>query len=445
MPTVVQQGALISGTNPYDAATIVVHGASISGIEDLQVEASLGPTFYDYEEDTTTGFITGDLLVTTGNITTEYETADTVNTYIKTVTAFLTSFKLAWFNDTATDLYYNADYIDWKNDTETNFKIYRGTVRTNTDVDIEFFLHNDRRFIFNFDLYCVLLATPRYLNMDMESDEGRVTSLLTDLYSAYEIKKLLFTDLFCSAANDVFIIDVDVKDAAGRIGVIDFDCFSSVSGTSSAIGCDIRTWSLNTADFFLDVGEYTTVSATAWVDVVDPLKGVSTSGTYFKVDGVPVSVTFSGINNGYRMFYNPTDDFDTEGSLVYTAHIRNLVGDVKDVNYYLLKGYNVTHDETIDWGPNKQVDIWMKATNLGFCPETETDAYYFVTKELVYTDIGATIRPVVSVDLGSAIYPQGPFFFYGGTYTVTISGVKDFAGNEMAPFINTFTIEDPTS
>jgi hypothetical protein len=88
------------------------------------------------------------------------------------------------------------------------------------------------------------------------------------------------------------------------------------------------------------------------------------------------------------------------------------------------------------------VTITIEASNLVFCPNTEGEAFYFQTRDFESLNLGATIRAVESVNLGAVIYPQSTAFFYGQTYTVTISGVKDFSGNEMAPYVFSFIIED---
>ena len=449
IPTSVYQGAIVSGTNPLDIPIVVVHNAAISGTTEMQVEATFSGTgqfptmFADFEEDTTSSFRTATTFSTIIDMVTAKTYGVTNTDYISTLVSFLTEFSIPRLLDIDTDFSYGF-LFNSLDDTAVTVKLYKSTVRGTKDTDIELYLHNDRKFLFNFDLYCVLMGIPPFMDLDMESESGRVTNLLTDIYSALEVTLYHRLDMFSSAMNDIIYMDSDVEVESGRIGLFDGDFFSTASGTNS-IGCDVRVWSLQAGTFFLDVGEYTTISATAWVDVVDPLKGVSTSGTYFKVNGVEVPVTFTSIPNGYRMYYDPDDNFATEGVLVYTAHIRNNVGDEKDVNYYLLRGFNVVHDGATRWPPYKQVDIWMTATNSGFCPNTSTDAYYFRTRELRRTDLAARIYPVGPFDLGSSVYPQSTAFFYGGTYTLTISGVRDYSGNEMDPFIHTFTIEDPTS
>jgi len=202
----------------------------------------------------------------------------------------------------------------------------------------------------------------------------------------------------------------------------------------------IDNFSINEDEWVLvsDLGSFS-------ADATETVSGVqiSTSGTYFLHDGQQVATTFSGITDGYRMFYTPVSVVSS-GIIVITAHVLNTITEVLEQNYDLLYGYNLLFDELVDWGPNTQVDVLVQATNEVTCPNTEGEGFYFITADLPSVDLGASIQAVESVDLGAVIYPQSTAFFYGKTYIVTVSGVKDFSGNEMEPYMLTFTIEDPT-
>ena len=177
------------------------------------------------------------------------------------------------------------------------------------------------------------------------------------------------------------------------------------------------------------------------VDVVDHIHGITTSGTYFLQDGQIVPTSYSGIVGGYRCSYYPTD-VCSSGTITITIHAENNNSETKEEDYYLLCGYHVEFEEIVDWGPKKEVVITMDAKNLAFCPNTETEAFYFETAELHSRDLNATLRVVESVDLNATIYPQNTFFFYERTYTVKISGIRDFAGNEILESTFSFTIEN---
>lgn len=197
-------------------------------------------------------------------------------------------------------------------------------------------------------------------------------------------------------------------------------------------------------NFNLGVNDWMLVSdlGAFQVDAIDTVSGVSASGTYFLHDGVQVPTTLSGITDGYRMFYTPTSVVSS-GTFTITAHVTNSGSQVVEKTYYLLYGYNVRFDEVVEWGPNKQIDVLVQASNLAFCPNLEGAGNYFTTRDYDSRDLGAVIRVIEPFDLGAKIYPQSTAFFYGKTYSVTVSGIRDYSGNEMDPYTFTFTIEDP--
>jgi len=179
------------------------------------------------------------------------------------------------------------------------------------------------------------------------------------------------------------------------------------------------------------------------VDVVDLSYPVSASGTYFLHDDIAVPTVLSGILNGYRAYYAPMN-VASSGTITITIHAENTNSDIVEKSYYLLYGYHVEFNDLVDWGPKSTVVTAVKATNLVFCPNTVGEAVYFETRDLESYDLGASIYAISSVNLGAAIYPQNTFFFYGRTYTITVSGIKDFGGNKLDPVVFSFTIENPT-
>jgi hypothetical protein len=199
-------------------------------------------------------------------------------------------------------------------------------------------------------------------------------------------------------------------------------------------------------NFTIGVNDWILVSnlAAFQVDAVDHTHGITTTGTYFLHDGVQVPTTFSGITGGYRMFYTPTSVVSS-GVFTITAHVTNTISGVVEQDFDLLYGYNLLFDELVDWGPNFQVDVLVNASNEVICPNTVGEGFYFITADLPSVNLGATILPVEPIDLGASIYPQSTAFFYGSTYEITVSGIKDYSGNIMDPYTLIFTIEDPTS
>ena len=424
-----------------------------SGTIYFQVEASLGPS----------GAHLGMFASGTSDINLDFtlEASDAVN--IDFYTEFTYGTEYQWVLPFPVELFlvdpYTQSYdiinqlsfpyglIDSFNNIISSFKVYK-SITLYIDIINDLSIAQDKKFIAGLDVFSTLSGSLlNYYGTEATVGSGKLAYFDIDLHSSYLVETYLNNDIYSTASGTRSYYNVEAETATGTVTYVESDVYSTVSGAKGNLNCDVRTWSLNTGDFFLDVYDHTTASAIVWVDIVDGMYGVSISGSYFKVNGVPkYNVTFSGIDNGYRMFYDPLDDFySVSGTITYTAHIENDVGDYRENNFYLLFGYNVAYKEVIDWGPNREVPIWMKAKNIAFCPGYSTDSYYYVTREYESRDLGAFIEPIGYVDLGSKIYPDNEFFFYGGTYIVTLSGIKDFSGNEMDTFRYTFTIEDPPS
>lgn len=283
-----------------------------------------------------------------------------------------------------------------------------------------------------------------FINTYFNTTNGRAVRAKTDLYSTSVNKLTTNIDSYCTVSSTGLKTNIDILNNKGRLNRFNSDLYASDYGTASIVGCDIALFGLDISDLSLNVGDFTTVSSTLWVDIVDVVIPVNMDNCYFYIDGGPLDVTFSGIDNGYRMFLSVSDDFISRGPFTLTAYAENVLGNGITKDFYLLYGYNYEFVGLADWGANKEVPVLMRASNLGFCPEDSNSAFYFKTKDLEAINLSSVIYPVTYVDMGAKLYPQNKFFFYGRTYTVTVSGVKDFAGNEMPVFSYEFTIENPT-
>ena len=197
-------------------------------------------------------------------------------------------------------------------------------------------------------------------------------------------------------------------------------------------------------NFSMEVEEWLLVSdlVAFSADVVDLTYPISVSGTYFLHDGVEVFTIYSPISNGYTISYAPTSVVSS-GTITITVHAENNNSEVVEQDYYLLYGYHVEYDDLVDWGPKSTVVTSVKVNNLAFCPNTVGEAAYFETRDLESYDLGASIFGIESVDLGATVRTQSTAFYYGQTYRITVSGVKDFSGNEMPVYEFEFMIEYP--
>lgn len=438
LPTVYITSATASGTSkiPVD----VVYNYSVSGTNSIITEYELDNTSAAIN-DITNVFVSAALDTADNDITDTFEVGTTTSYFTDITDTFFLGYKISTVEDIRTvfsELLSKHKYEDVKN----FIRFYISALSKIENIDVDLFLSNDRRFNLDTSIFSTETLTPKYIGLELTTESGKVSKISTDLFSCDEDVLGIQGSLFSTASGIEGYIS-DIETILGTYKKIRSDVWSTNMSTSGTIGCDVRTWSLEFGDFFLDVERYTTASATAWVDIVDYMYDIDTSGSYFKVNNQQVAVSFSDIAYGKRMYYNPPDDFDSKGDLIYTAHAVNSAGDVREKSFYLLYGYDVRFDSLVDWGANKTVSVWARAKNLGFCPEEQTAAFYFTTRDLEATNLGAIIRPVVSQDLAATIYPQSTYFFYGSTYKVTLEGVKDFAGNEMGPFEFEFVIEDP--
>lgn len=298
------------------------------------------------------------------------------------------------------------------------------------------------------DIYSVDAGITDAYFLDVQTISGCVTQHYLDVYSALLTTSGINFDIYCSLV-DVAVVNVDVELIEGRVGYVKQEIYSTAVGTPT-ISCDVDLYSLKITNFSLDIGEYTTASGYVSVDVLDDIYGVSTSGTYFKVDDETVSVTFSGIENGYRMFYDPEDDFSSlNGPTIFTAYAENNNGDVLEENYYLTFGYIVEYDNKprigVDFDYNTKVTVRVTAENYASCPKTTADGHRFITEHRENIDLGATIVGMFHADdvnnLSAEIYPESTAYFYGKEFTVEIKA-KDFANNVMEPVILRYRIED---
>lgn len=276
---------------------------------------------------------------------------------------------------------------------------------------------------------------------------GGVLPHTIDTFSSDEDAFVIELDLFCSLL-DFCSKEIDVALTSGTIEFLNTDTFST-DLDKKPITCDVKLHPLKITNFSLDVGEHTTASGYIAVDIVDDTCSVSTSGTYFEVDGQVVQSTFSGIANGYRMFYDPIDNFEfLNGPTVFTVHAENTCGSYLEKELYLTFGYIVRYynfsDYGIDYGFNNKVAVRITAENMVSCPHIDSVSYTFDSAQLNNREIGASIFCVKHGDdatnISASIYPLSTAYFYDKEIEVVVNA-KDFAGNEMPSFVLRYKIE----
>ena len=297
---------------------------------------------------------------------------------------------------------------------------------------------------YRFDATCGLEIITQGYDFDSTAISGAVTPINYDVYSTIEASNYMDTDSICGAVNQTFYF-VESTVISGGLDYQTWDVYCGVVNING-FGFDVDLFPLKISNFSLDEGEYSSATGTICVDVTDDIYNVVTSGTYFIIDETVSSGTFTPITDGYKMCYDPIDDFASLlGSTTITVHAQNDNEDVLERDFYVTSGYLVEYNNEIqDYGFGNTIVVRMTAENFASCPLTNTDAYWFTTVQKVTKDLTATIigTPLYESDLSAFILPQTEtIYFYGKVFTVEIRA-KDFAGNEMTPYIFEFKIED---
>lgn len=444
LPTIYYQAdSTVSGN--VILATDIKFTISVTGQQDFQVEATIQDTT-DFKNNTI--------------ISTEVAGEDSIYDNIDNIVVTHSVGGLELLNNnTPINMHYGTKFssianteveymisnlLDKGSDLHVELKLYISASDNDSNTIVDVTISNDKRFTFVSDVFCTAEAYLKSIVLDVDIIKGVVHYITSDIVSSALNVESVESDIF-STKQDELTFSIEAEAIPGVVHGIDTSLFSTSNPvTTSGISLDIRTWSMFTTGFFLENEEFKLATSSAWVDVIDYLWEIDVDNTYIMVNDVVVSgTTFSGIDNGYRVYYNPPGDFSHEDVFTYTLHAQNIVGDVLENSYNLLYGYNVSFNEFLDWGPNKKVDILTNIDNNAYCLNTAAESFYFITKDLQAINLVSKIIPIVPLDLGSTIRTQGKVFYYGETYHITVSGIKDYAGNELSPITYSFTIENP--
>lgn len=182
------------------------------------------------------------------------------------------------------------------------------------------------------------------------------------------------------------------------------------------------------------------------VDIIDTNCGgsygscITTSGTYFTYNGEKIQSIFTTISGGYRLSYSTTPS----GNVVLGLQVHNTNNEYVYKEYKFNFGYYVEWSKVVYWGTDRYIPVSIQASNDAIKPNTAYFSTFFHTHKPYYIDFNAdTFADGVGINsLPVFIKPQSKYFEYGRTYTVTISGIKDFSGNVLDVVSYSFRIED---
>ena len=304
------------------------------------------------------------------------------------------------------------------------------------------------------DVFCGI-ANVKPIDSELTVVSGAVNAYDFETHSGAVVSGTLIYDLFC-CLMDYTHMDSELTVIPGIVDKLDFDLWCGLFNREGFV-FDVDLLSLKISNFQPAEDDYSYSKNGISVDITDDIytvltaSGITCSGTCLKVDGTPVLTTFSGITDGYRMFYNPLGGFgDLDGSTEFLVRAENSNNNVLERSYYLTSGYLVDYEnyDKINYGYENEVIVRMSAENMATCPKFSAQAYWFVTEHLKNRDLGASIVGVElpetsgERDLQATIYPQSTAYFYGKTFRVVLT-CRDFLGNEMEPYEFEFKIEDP--
>lgn len=303
-------------------------------------------------------------------------------------------------------------------------------------------------YTFNADVICALSGTLWNFDFEATAISGAVSPLNTDVYSTNQQVTDILIDVYSTAVqHKYFDSDVNVRD--GRLTRFIGDVYSTTQNTTG-LDFNVDLYSLKIDNFSLAVDEYASTSGTIYVDVLDDECPISVSGTYMFVGGQEVSLTFEAITDGYRLYYNPDDDFASlEGPTDFLVHTENECGDWLEESFYLTIGiiveYNNNEVVGNDFGFNKEVLVRIEAEDMATCPSLSSLAWSFTSDVLYPKDLFACIvgtpAGTETRNLGGEIRPKSTAYFYGKEFEIMLTA-SDFAGNEMTPFALNYKIED---
>ena len=309
---------------------------------------------------------------------------------------------------------------------------------TAMDTDVDFTISTSKLFGIVSDLF-LSASVASGIDTDSQTRAGLITWYGTDCWLSNKVVSSFLSDVF-SSMSGIKYYESDISLQKGLLERYFSDVVLSTQ-TKKRLNTDTRLLGLVIENFFLDQDEFKPASTVLTVDILDYISTIDTSKSYLTVSGVTVSSTLTPIPHGYRMTYDPVDDFYSTEPLEVTVHVENIIGDKKEQHYYLLYGYNLIYNTLNRWDWDKDIDVVVQADNLAKCKGTAYDAWSFKIESRPTYDLGATIVPLIKTqDLGATIYPQSKAFYYGKYFEFTVFA-KDLSGNEMVPFKLKFKID----
>jgi len=184
---------------------------------------------------------------------------------------------------------------------------------------------------------------------------------------------------------------------------------------------------------------YCTPLLTFSVDILDDTNLVTLSGTYLSINSKPAVYTTTSIINGYRLSCSVTPS----GTILLDVFGSNNINEFTNSLFILQYGYEVEYNKVMYWPNYTEVPIVVSANNNVYNSNTMYYSTFFKTSDYKEYNLEACISVEGSgqLNLAASIFPQSKYFMYGNSYSITISGIKDFSGNSLPAKTYNFTLE----
>lgn len=317
-----------------------------------------------------------------------------------------------------------------------------GTIDTIVDITFAGWVPNHK----DFDCICSHIDTD-YRRYELEVIAGGNQNIDVDLYSTNLTVSGINTSMICSLV-DYAELPIHMSTISGSCDNIDTNIISSVENKQS-IGIEIDLFPIEIRNFSLNIGDYITNSGTISVDVLDCINDISVSGTKVYIDDIVSNITYSGIDCGYRLFYDLNDIPPNSNTIEFKVYAENNINQHLIKKYYLTLGYIVEYDNhnDIDYGYKTQVPVRISVENEESCPLFDAYSYWFESRSLYNNDLGAYINGISDYkyknikSLSSILIPYNIYYEYGKEFEIEIN-IKDYDGNSMEPFKFNYKIED---
>jgi hypothetical protein len=363
------------------------------------------------------------------------------NNAVSTYISFITSLPIASYNNIITQYKIPDTYLLSSYDFTIEYILYIKPLKQSLDTQVAFILSGTTLYSLDNDIFCAMESIYSYIAYDISVSPGRLHGLKTDIVNSNLKYDFIEFSAFASDMANKYVM-LDAKTHNGAIFNYKNDIIVASELTHKGPTCDIRLLSLKITNNTLDQLGFIYFGDNLCVDIVDELFEIDTINSFFKVNGIVLTCFFADIANGTHMCYTVDSTFVANGPSLLEIVAANSAGDILIKSYEFLYGYSAELKDEYGFGFEQKISVHSCVSNMVTCDNTVCAAYTFSTLDMPSCNLNATISCVTYTDVYAHIVPQSTAFIPGYSYTVTISGIKDFSNNYLPPVHFSFTLEN---